>query len=180
MEHLPELFAELELEVVSSLPYYQEYFTDKQRGRGVFDKSIEALERLNGLGYGVEGSGLELSLVYHPVFTRLYAIANMPVNRFREDLERRDQLEPYLEKLLGAFNPQAVEGLMCRDMVSIDHDGRIFDCDFNQQLGMDCAGPARSIFDLDPATFLDRDIRFGDHCFGCTAGAGSSCGGATA
>lgn len=209
LEHLPQFFAETGVEVVSSLPYYQEYFTDKQRGNGVFDKSIESLLRLNAVGFGMPDAGRELSLVYNPVgaflpadqasleadyrrelrerfgieFTRLYAIANMPINRFRADLERRGQLDAYLEKLADAFNPEAVSGLMCRDMVSVDHDGRVYDCDFNQQLGMSCrddAGGDLTIFDLEPGRFIERDIRFDDHCFGCTAGAGSSCGGATA
>ena len=209
MEHLPEFFARQRVEVISSLPYYQQFFTDAQRGAGVFGKSIEAMKRLNAVGYGIEGSGLELDLVYNPVgpylppaqasleadyrrelrakfgleFNRLYTITNMPINRFRLHLEKTGQLEAYMEKLLAAFNPAAAEGVMCRSLISVGHDGRIYDCDFNQMLEL-CAADRRgrplSLFDFDFAAALERRIAFGEHCFGCTAGAGSSCGGATA
>ena len=204
MEHLPEFFARQRVEVISSLPYYQQYFTDAQRGNGVFGKSIEAMRRLNALGYGVEGSGLVLNLVYNPVgpylppaqaaleadykrelkakfgvsFNGLFTITNMPINRFRLHLQKTGQLEPYMDKLLAAFNPAAAEGVMCRSLISVGHDGRIYDCDFNQMLEMQ-AGDL-SIFDFDLERTLRRRIRFGEHCLGCTAGGGSSCGGATA
>ena len=203
LEHLPGFFASQRVEVISSLPYYQQYFTDAQRGSGVFGKSIEAMRRLNAVGYGVEGSGLLLNLVYNPVgpylppaqaaleadykrelkarfgvlFNGLFTITNMPINRFRLHLQKTGQLEPYMDKLLAAFNPAAAETVMCRSLISVGHDGRIYDCDFNQMLDMQ-AGEL-SIFDFDFERTLKRRIRFGEHCLGCTAGAGSSCGGAT-
>ncbi|HJV11933.1 MAG TPA: arsenosugar biosynthesis radical SAM (seleno)protein ArsS [Burkholderiales bacterium] len=209
MEHLPEFFARQRVEVISSLPYYQQFFTDAQRGKGVFGKSLEAMRRLNALGYGVEGSGLVLNLVYNPVgpylpaaqaaleadykrelkakfgvvFTSLYTITNMPINRFRLHLQKSGQLEAYMDKLLAAFNPAAAQGVMCRNLVSVGHDGRIYDCDFNQMLELEAAGRdgrPLSIFDFDFERTLGRRIRFGEHCLGCTAGAGSSCGGVTA
>ena len=175
----------------------------------MFRKSIEALKRLNAAGYGVEGSGLVLNLIYNPVgpylpapqasleadykrslrgnfgvvFNALYTITNMPINRFRLHLEKSGQYEAYMEKLLAAFNPAAAEGVMCRSLISVGHDGRIFDCDFNQMLEMDAVdarGRPLSIFDFDLEQVMQRAIRFAPHCFGCTAGAGSSCGGATA
>jgi radical SAM/Cys-rich protein len=209
MEYLPEFFARHRVEVISSLPYYQQYFTDAQRGDGVFGKSIEAMRRLNTRGYGVEGSGLALNLVYNPVgpylppaqaaleadykrelkakfgvtFNALYTITNMPINRFRLHLQKTGQLEPYMDKLLAAFNPAAAEGVMCRSLISVGHDGRIYDCDFNQMLEMQASGGdgrPLTIFDFDFERVLARGIRFGEHCLGCTAGSGSSCGGATA
>jgi len=208
-EYLPGFFARHRVEVVSSLPYYQEYFTDAQRGTGVFGKSIEAMRRLNAVGYGVEGSGLVLNLVYNPVgpylpaaqaaleadykrelkakfglsFNRLYTITNMPINRFRLHIEKSGQLEAYLDKLAAAFNPAAAEGVMCRSLLSVGYDGRIYDCDFNQMLELaatDRGGRPLSIFDFDFDAALGRRIAFGEHCLGCAAGAGSSCGGATA
>jgi len=206
-EYLPEFFARHRCEVISSLPYYQEYFTDAQRGDGVFQKSIEAMRRLNAVGYGIEGSGLIFNLVYNPVgpylpaaqatleadykrelqqkfgltFNGLFTITNMPINRFKLHLMKSEQYESYMEKLLAAFNPAAAAGVMCRNIISVDHDGYIYDCDFNQMLGMhiDDAGRPASIFDFDFDRLLRRRIRFDSHCLGCTAGAGSSCGGAT-
>ena len=209
MEYLPQFFARHRVEVISSLPYYQQFFTDAQRGAGVFAKSMEAMRRLNAVGYGAHWSGLVLNLVYNPVgpylpaaqgpleedyrrelksrfgvvFNRLYTMTNMPINRFRLHLEKSGQLEPYMDKLLAAFNPAAAEGVMCRSLVSVGHDGRVYDCDFNQMLELQAAGRdggALSIFDFDFDAVLGRRIRFGEHCLGCTAGAGSSCGGATA
>ena len=207
-EYLPEFFARHRCEVISSLPYYQEYFTDAQRGDGVFQKSIEAMRRLNALGYGVEGTGLIFNLVYNPVgpylpaaqasleadykrelkqkfgltFNSLFTITNMPINRFKLHLMKSEQYESYMEKLLAAFNPAAAAGVMCRSIISVDHEGYVYDCDFNQMLGMhvDNAGRPASIFDFDFDQLLRRRIRFDSHCLGCTAGAGSSCGGATA
>jgi radical SAM/Cys-rich protein len=208
-EYLPSFFARHRVEVVSSLPYYQPYFTDAQRGAGVFEKSVEAMRRLNAVGYGAEWSGLTLDLVYNPVgpylpasqaaleadykrelkakfglsFNRLYTITNMPINRFRLHLEKTGQLEAYLDKLAAAFNPAAAEGVMCRSLLSVGYDGRIYDCDFNQMLELGAAdrgGAPLGIFDFDFDAALGRRIAFGEHCLGCTAGAGSSCGGATA
>jgi len=208
-EYLPQFFAKNRVEVISSLPYYQQFFTDSQRGAGVFGKSIEAMKRLNAVGYGVQGSGLLLNLVYNPVgpylpaaqasleadykrelklkhglvFNSLFTITNMPINRFKLHLEKSGQYAAYMDKLLAAFNPAAVEGVMCRSLISVGHDGRIYDCDFNQMLEMesvDGAGKPLSIFDFDFDRALCRAIQFAPHCLGCTAGAGSSCGGATA
>ncbi|HEX4895380.1 MAG TPA: arsenosugar biosynthesis radical SAM (seleno)protein ArsS [Solimonas sp.] len=204
LAHLPTFFARHRVEVVSSLPYHQAYFTDSQRGAGVFDKSLEALRRLNAQGYGQPGSGLVLNLVYNPVgpylpaaqasleadyrrelrerhglqFNRLFTITNMPIHRFRLHLEKSGQYAAYMDKLLAAFNPAAAEGVMCRDLLSVDWNGAVYDCDFNQQLGLRAEMPLH-IRELDLAAALRRRIRFGDHCLGCTAGAGSSCGGAT-
>ena len=209
MEYLPQFFARQRLEVISSLPYYQEFFTDAQRGKGVFGKSMEAMKRLNAAGYGAEGSGLVLNLVYNPVgpylpaaqasleadykrelkakfglvFNNLYTITNMPINRFRLHLEKSGQLEAYMERLLAAFNPAAAAGVMCRSLISVGWDGRVYDCDFNQMLDMDAVdarGKRLSIFDFEFERALARPIRFDSHCLGCTAGAGSSCGGTTA
>jgi radical SAM/Cys-rich protein len=206
-DDLPEFFRAHGVEVVSSLPYFLGQQTDAQRGAGVFDKSVEALKRLNGVGYGAEGGGLTLNLVYNPVgaflppsqgsveadfrrellarhgvtFDRLYTITNMPIRRFLEYLRRSGNEERYMRKLVQAFNPATVEGLMCRTLVSVDWTGRLYDCDFNQmlELGVDAALP-QTIADFDPAAFAARRIETGAHCFGCTAGAGSSCGGAVA
>ena len=207
-EYLHDFFAANRCEVVSSLPYYQEYFTDAQRGSGVFQKSIRGLNKLNSLGYGVEGSGLKLNLVYNPVgpylpaaqfsleadykrelktkfdivFNQLYTITNMPINRFKLHLEKSGQYEAYMEKLLTSFNPSAAAGVMCRNLISVSWEGKLYDCDFNQMLEIEAEGKpgkAPSIFDFDFAQLMARRIRFDDHCLGCTAGAGSSCGGAT-
>ena len=204
-EDLPEFFRGQGVEVVSSLPYFLGRETDAQRGPGVFDKSIEALKRLNAIGYGVEGSGLTLDLVYNPVgaflpppqasiesdfrrellarhgvtFGRLYTITNMPVSRFLEYLRRSGNEERYMRRLVDAFNPAAVGGLMCRTTLSVDWTGRLYDCDFNQMLELGVAAHLpQSIADFDPRAFAEREIKTGAHCFGCTAGAGSSCGGA--
>lgn len=204
-DDLPEFFRRHEVEVVSSLPYFLGQQTDAQRGPGVFDKSIEALKRLNAVGYGVEGSGLTLNLVYNPVgaflpppqasieadfkrelharhrvtFDRLYTITNMPIKRFLEYLRRTGNEERYMRRLLDAFNPAAVAGLMCRTTLSVDWTGRLYDCDFNQMLGLGVeAGLPQTIAEFDPARFDGRAVSTDAHCFGCTAGAGSSCGGA--
>ncbi|MDT5268012.1 MAG: hypothetical protein QOH49_198 [Acidobacteriota bacterium] len=204
-EDLPEFFRAHGVEVVSSLPYFLGQQTDAQRGPGVFEKSIEALKRLNAVGYGVEGSGLTLDLVYNPVgaflpppqasieadfkrellarhnvtFDRLYTITNMPIKRFLEYLRRSGNEERYMRRLVDAFNPSAVAGLMCRTTLSVDWTGRLYDCDFNQMLGLgvDTALP-QTIGEFDPEQFNARVIETDAHCFGCTAGAGSSCGGA--
>jgi radical SAM/Cys-rich protein len=204
-DDLPEFFRAHRAEVVSSLPYFLEQQTDAQRGHGVFGKSVEALRRLNAAGYGVEGSGLVLNLVYNPVgaflpppqssieadfrrelgsrhgvsFNRLYTITNMPIKRFLDYLRRSGNEERYMRKLVEAFNPGAVEGLMCRDLVSVDWTGRLYDCDFNQmlELGVSPELP-QTISDFDHEKFAARRIVTDSHCFGCTAGSGSSCGGA--
>jgi radical SAM/Cys-rich protein len=205
-DDLPVFFRAHAVEVVSSLPYFLGPQTDAQRGPGVFEKSIEALRRLNSVGYGVEGSGLVLNLVYNPAgaflpppqaaieadfkrellkrhgvrFDHLYTITNMPIRRFLEYLRRSGNEERYMRRLVESFNPASVEGLMCRTMLSVDWTGRLYDCDFNQmlELGVSCGLP-QTIADLDPARLARRSIATAPHCFGCTAGAGSSCGGAT-
>jgi radical SAM/Cys-rich protein len=205
-EHLPEFFARERVEVVCSLPHYRALNTDRQRGHGVFERSIAALQRLNQVGYGDGTSGLRLVLVTNPVgawlpgqqasleaewkrellrlhgvrFDALYAITNMPISRFLEWLERSGNLESYLQRLVDAFNPLAVAGLMCRTTLSVGWDGRLFDCDFNQMLDLEVEGRApRHLRDFDLARLASRAIVTARHCFGCTAGAGSSCGGAT-
>ena len=201
---LPEFFAANRVEVVASLPHYRALSTDAQRGDGVFDKSIEALRRLNGVGYGDGSSGLRLVLVTNPVgaflppaqpsleaewkrelwrrhgvrFDALYCITNMPISRYLEWLEDSGNLERYLQRLVDAFNPATVEGVMCRTLVSVGWDGRLYDCDFNQMLDLPVEPRVpRHIRDFDAAALQHRTIVVGRHCFGCTAGAGSSCGG---
>jgi len=207
MEYLPEFFREQGVEVISSLPYFRERETDAQRGQGVFAKSIASMRRLNSLGYGKEGTGLLLNLVYNPVgaylppsqreieaefkrrlseqhgleFNGLYVITNMPINRFKHFLERAEILDQYMTKLVRAFNPAAAEGVMCRSMISVGYDGSLYDCDFNQMLAWRVNhGAPHTIWDFDFEKLMARSIVFGSHCYGCTAGAGSSCGGATA
>ncbi len=203
---LPEFFAANNVEVISSLPYYQEYFTDKQRGKGVFAKSIDSLKLLNAQGYGQDGTSLVLNLVYNPVgaflpasqpsleaefkrhllqlgvvFNKLYAITNMPIHRFRSQLERLGAYHDYMTKLVNTFNPAAAEDVMCRSLISVGYDGKLYDCDFNQMLEMQIERPEpMTVFNFDLEALANRRIRFGPHCFGCTAGAGSGCGGATA
>lgn len=205
MEHLPEFFRDHNCEVISSLPYFQEHETDAQRGQGVFGKSVESMKRLNSLGYGVEGTGLLLNLVYNPVgaylppaqraiehqfkeelakrwglaFNQLYVITNMPINRFKHFLERAELYDDYMERLINAFNPAAAEGVMCRSLISVGYDGTLYDCDFNQMLEWRVNhGTPNTLWDFDFERLLNRQIVFGEHCYGCTAGAGSSCGGA--
>jgi radical SAM/Cys-rich protein len=205
--YLPQFFADNKIEVISSLPYYQQYFTDKQRGRGVFNKSIESMKLLNAVGYGKEDSGLILNLVYNPagaflpapqasleadfkkelwekfglVFNNLFTITNMPIHRFKEQLMRLGIYDDYMTKLSNAFNPAAAKSVMCRSLISVGYDGKIYDCDFNQMLEMQVDDKnSGSVFDFDYKKIISRKIKFESHCFGCTAGAGSSCGGATA
>lgn len=206
-EDLPEFFRAHDVEVVSSLPYFLEAQTDAQRGAGVFEKSIEAMRRLNAAGYGAEDAGLVLNLVYNPVgaylppaqdaierdfkrelhsrygvtFNRLFTITNMPIKRFLDYLRRSGNEEKYMRKLVEAFNPATVEGLMCRNLVSVDWTGRLYDCDFNQMLELGVADELpQTIAEFDPEQFNSRRVVTGAHCFGCTAGAGSSCGGTVA
>ena len=203
--YIPGFFAKNRVEVISSLPYYSSYFTDKQRGEGVFEKSMESLRMLNQEGYG-DGE-LKLNLVYNPVgtflppdqknleadfkaklkknygirFDNLYTMTNMPINRFEKELKRQDAYEEYIEKLVNAFNPEAVDGIMCRSLISVSYDGKIYDCDFNQMLEMRASNGngGLTIFNFDLRHAIKRKIKFGIHCFGCTAGGGSSCGGQT-
>ena len=203
---LPDFLADHRVEVMASLPSFAARLTDTQRGSGVFEASIAALRRFNELGYGVDGSGLLVHLVTNPVgaflpgsqtalevdwkrelhrrhgvtFNRLYTITNMPISRFLQFLIDSGNLQGYMDRLAGAFNPAAVDGLMCRNTLSVGWDGQLYDCDFNQMLELGTADEApRTIFDATPAALAGRRIVVGPHCFGCTAGAGSSCGGAT-
>jgi radical SAM/Cys-rich protein len=202
-EWLPRFLADHRVEVVASLPCYLEENVEHQRGRGSFEASIDGLRRLNREGYGIEPH-LPLNLVYNPngphlpppqerleadyrrhlsdghgiSFTRLWTITNMPIKRWRHELERRGALGAYMDLLAGAFNPGVVEGLMCRHLISIDPHGRMYDCDFNQALGLGARGAeGRRIWDVTAAELGERLIATGEHCYGCTAGAGSSCGG---
>lgn len=201
----PEFFVKNKITVIASLPCYTAENTDKQRGTGVFLKSIEALQILNSLGYGKENTGLELHLVYNPigphlppsqeklqgdykkilkenfgiVFNNLYTITNMPVSRYLDYLLAIGKYERYMEILVNAFNPSAVQGLMCRNTLSVSWDGKLFDCDFNQMLNLQTEnGSPKHIQDFDPDKLLKRKIILNQHCYGCTAGAGSSCQGA--
>jgi radical SAM/Cys-rich protein len=201
---LPAFLADHQVEIVASLPCYLEENCDRQRGIGVFSKSIEALQRLNELGYGREGKQLRLTLVYNPIgpslppsednleadyrrelaeqygieFTRLITITNMPISRFLDDLLRSGQYEDYMRKLVDAFNPRTVHGVMCRTTLSVDWQGRLFDCDFNQMLESPVAPEVpQHIRDFDFGKLAARPIVTRRHCFGCTAGAGSSCHG---
>ena len=201
---LAEFLAQHEVEVIASLPYYRATQTDAQRGKGVFEKSIEGLRRLNGLGYGKSGSGLALNLVHNPVgaflppkqeaieaqfrkelhtkhgvdFNHLYTITNMPISRFLEFLLESGNYEGYMAKLANAFNPTAVAGLMCRYTLSVGWDGTLYDCDFNQMLDLPVTDGPAHIGTFDLAKLQHRRIVTRNHCYGCTAGAGSSCGGA--
>lgn len=204
---LPEFFKKNNVRVASSLPFYQADKTDRQRGDGVFDKSIKALQMLNAVGYGKEGSGLQLDLVYNPSgaflpgdqaalardfkkelkehfdieFNSLFTITNIPISRFLEFLIRTENYEDYMDSLVNAFNPAAVKGVMCRNTISIDYDGHMFDCDFNQMLGLKVDKAAgQHIKDFDLTKLENRNIIINQHCFGCTAGAGSSCQGTVA
>ena len=204
---LPEFFAEHGVELICSLPHYQSACTDTQRGDGVFEKSIRALRRLNALGYGDGRSGLRLTLVTNPIgaalpapqecleaewkrelkarydvsFDSLFTITNMPISRHLEWLQQTDHLETYMELLVQTFNPGAAHRVMCRTMVSVGWDGYLYDCDFNQMLGIPVADEAgRHIRDFQLEALRARTIATDRHCFGCTAGTGSSCGGATA
>jgi radical SAM/Cys-rich protein len=207
-EDLARFLADQRVEVVASLPCYSVDNVDRQRGKGVFDKSIVALRQLNALGYGQPGSGLTLNLVYNPqgpslppdqqklqadykhelhahfgiVFNELFALANMPIQRFGSMLISRGQFNSYMQLLKDSFAAGNLAGVMCRSLISVDWQGYLYDCDFNQQLGLASetspgAGRPhlRDLLDVDPT---GQAIRVADHCYGCTAGQGSSCGGA--
>ncbi len=200
--YLPEYLAKHEVEVVASLPCYLEDNVDSQRGNGVFQKSISALKKLNAVGYGTT---LPLTLVYNPigaklppdqaeleadykeellarygiVFTRLFAITNLPIARFATDLREHGQWDYYMELLANNFNPATVDGLMCRSTINIGYEGEVFDCDFNQMLRMQQrTDKPLYLWDVTPASMVSQPILTANHCFGCTAGAGSSCSGA--
>ena len=198
MEGLPEFFRDNDVEVIASLPYYIEETVDRVRGKGAFEKSIRALRRLNELGYG---SSMKLSLVYNPpgaylpaaqaeleeeykrelkkrfdlTFSGLYTFTNMPLGRFREFLVRSGQLEKYMERLVASFNPATLEGVMCRKILSVGWDGKLYDCDFNQAIGLRVnSGCPQHISGFDYGMLSKRQIEVEEHCFGCTAGRGST------
>jgi radical SAM/Cys-rich protein len=203
-EDLAEWYAEREIQLICSLPCYTRDNVDSQRGNGVFDKSIRGLQRLNKLGYG-RRKKLSLDLVYNPGgaflpppqytleetyhrelkqdfgidFGNLLTITNIPINRFAHSLRRDGKIESYQQLLVENFNAETVAGLMCRHLISVDWLGQVYDCDFNQMLDLPLGGAERTmLWDLDPVTLEGRGIAVDRHCFGCTAGAGSSCGGA--
>ncbi|MFT7345233.1 MAG: radical SAM/Cys-rich protein [Lentimonas sp.] len=204
---LPEFFKLHNIEVASSLPYFSSAKTDAQRGEGVFEKSIKALKMLNAVGYGIEGSGLILNLVFNPsgaflppdqtslqaqfktklkdgydiVFNELFAITNLPVSRYLSYLVASNNYEKYMQKLIDAYNPVAASNVMCRTTVSISWDGFIYDCDFNQMLDLKVeTRGSQHLTDYNNEALLNRTIIVNQHCYGCTAGAGSSCGGEVA
>ena len=202
---LPAYFRDNRVRICSSLPFHQASRTDRQRGEGVFEKSIRALRLLNDVGYGMPGSGLILDLVYNPsgaflpgdqtelenefrealrrdhdiAFNRLFTITNVPISRFLDFLIRSGNLEMYMEKLVNSFNPAAVSGLMCRNTISVDWQGNLYDCDFNQMLDLKMALPVAHIGSMRPDGLQERRVVTRPHCFACTAGNGSSCQGAT-
>lgn len=202
---LPEFLAKHQVHIIASLPCYLEANCDKQRGQGVFGKSIEAIQRLNQLGYAQEGSSLHLDLVYNPTglglppaqeslqndyrrelfnrfhirFNQLLTITNMPISRFLDDLLQRGEYEIYMQRLLEAFNPNTLSNLMCRHLISVDWQGFLFDCDFNQMLDLplEVNHQRMHISELASWQAKGHPIAVGNHCYGCTAGCGSSCGG---
>lgn len=200
---LPEFFKKHKVHVVSSMPHWTKGKTDKQRGSGVFDKSIRALQDLNAIGYGLPDSGLQLDLVYNPSgaflpsnqealeqdfktalkedfgieFNSLFTITNLPISRYLDYLIASDNYEDYMYKLVDAYNPAAVKNVMCRNTLSISWDGWLYDCDFNQMLEMKVDSPVQHIKDYNEEQLQDRSICVSQHCYGCTAGAGSSCQG---
>jgi radical SAM/Cys-rich protein len=206
-DDLARFLADQKVEVVASLPCYLEENVDRQRGDTVFKRSIQGLQKLNALGYGRNGSGLTLNLVYNPVgphlpppqpaleqdykkhlgekygvhFNQLYTLANMPIQRFGSTLVSKGQFQGYMAMLRGAYNPQTLASVMCRTLVSVDWRGYLYDCDFNQMLGLSLGAsvkPRVHIKDLAANDIEGQSITVRDHCYGCTAGQGSSCGGA--
>ncbi|WP_046742988.1 arsenosugar biosynthesis radical SAM (seleno)protein ArsS [Kordia zhangzhouensis] len=203
---LPEFFKKHNVHVVSSMPHWTRGKTDKQRGDGVFDKSIKALQELNAVGYGIPDSHLRLDLVYNPSgaflpgdqlalekdfkkalvedfgiqFHHLFAITNLPISRFLDYLIASDNYEDYMYSLVEAFNPAAVANVMCTNTVSVSWDGWLYDCDFNQMLDLKVASKIKHISEYNEELLQNRNIIISQHCFGCTAGAGSSCQGTVA
>ena len=203
---LPLFFAKHQVHVVSSLPFYKRNKTDRQRGSGVFDSSIKALEMLNTVGYGKPGTGLLLDLVYNPsgaflpgdqaaleqdyknalntdfglVFNQLFALTNLPISRFLDYLIASENYEEYMTNLVNAFNPTAAKNVMCTTTLSVSWDGYLYDCDFNQMLGLKVASKRNHISEFDAQVLQNREIQVSQHCYGCTAGSGSSCQGAIA
>jgi radical SAM/Cys-rich protein len=203
---LPEFFKKHKVHVISSMPHWTEGKTDKQRGDGVFDASIKALKMLNAVGYGMPGSDLKLDLVYNPSgaflpgnqtaleadfkkalftnfdiqFHHLFSITNLPISRFLDYLIASENYEDYMYNLVKAFNPAAVDNVMCTNTLSVSWDGWLYDCDFNQMLELKVNSPVQHISDFNKETLNKRSICISQHCYGCTAGAGSSCQGTVA
>ena len=203
---IPQFYADNKVTVVSSMPCYSKDNVDKQRGDGVFERSIKALQRLNEVGYGKKDSGLELDLVFNPggaslppeqtaleldykrelkelfkiEFNSLYTITNLPISRFLDFLIKEEKYEEYMNKLIESFNPIAAEEVMCRNTISVGWDGKLFDCDFNQMLELGVASSSQNIKDFNKEELTNRNIILGQHCYGCTAGSGSSCQGSLA
>jgi radical SAM/Cys-rich protein len=202
MSRMIDFLAEHEVEIVASLPCYKDINVDAQRGKGVFTKSIKALQRLNKKGYGMNKK-LMLNLVYNPqgaelppkqteleleyksyllenyniLFNNLFTITNMPINRFGSTLISKKMFHSYMDLLKSTFSQIAKENVMCRNLLSIDYEGYVYDCDFNQMLGVDIANKKTHITDIKKDELVNKIIATGDHCYGCTAGSGSSCGG---
>lgn len=200
---LPQFYADRNVHVVSSLPCYTQDNVDRQRGDGAYRDSIAALKMLNAVGYGSSASGLILDLVYNPggaslpgpqaslradyarilheehgiVFNDLYCMTNMPISRFLEDLLAAGRYESYMQLLVESFNPHALEHVMCRTTLSVGYDGTLYDCDFNQMLDLPVSGPVRHVREIEHLHSVARPVVTATHCYGCTAGAGSSCGG---
>lgn len=204
-EDIPQFLKDQQVHVIASLPCYTKGNVDKQRGRGVFDKSIEGLKKLNSLGFGIDGTGLKLDLVYNPggaflpgdqkklendykrelkqyfnlEFNQLYTITNMPIKRFLDDLNRQGKYVEYMDLLVNNFNPHAATSVMCKSLISIGWDGDVYDCDFNQMLEIPASSKKTTLWDITNfEDFKNKSIALADHCYGCTAGVGSSCGGA--
>jgi radical SAM/Cys-rich protein len=200
---LPDFFRKNQVHIVSSLPHFSKLRTDRQRGDGVYSDSIKAIKKLNSVGYGIKGSDLILDLVYNPSgaflpgdqqtleneykiqlrrkhgieFNNLYAITNIPIGRYLEYLIESDNYEAYMEELHQSFNPQTIDGLMCRSTLSVSWDGYIYDCDFNQMLDLKINNENNHIDHFNYEKIMQRTIKVNQHCYGCTAGSGSSCGG---
>jgi radical SAM/Cys-rich protein len=201
--HLPEFFKKHNIHVISSMPHWTQGKTDKQRGNGVFKKSIQALEMLNAVGYGMPGSNLRLDLIYNPSgaflpadqnglernfkkalmedfsieFHNLFAITNLPISRFLDYLIASDNYEEYMLELVNAYNPEAVKNVMCTNTISVSWDGWLYDCDFNQMLNLKVEGKVKHVSEFNEALLENRTIISSQHCYGCTAGTGSSCQG---
>ena len=204
MEDLPSFFVKHKIEIIASLPCYIKKNVDRQRGKGVFDESIKILRLLNDIGYGMK-KDLILNLVYNPQgpvlppsqiklekeyksylresfdieFNKLFTITNMPINRFGSTLVSQDKFNSYMKLLKSSFSEKAKKNVMCKELISIDYNGNVFDCDFNQMLRMNLSGKETHIANITKKYLHNREISTGDHCYGCTAGSGSSCGGTT-
>ena len=202
-EDLPAFFKTHNIHVVSSMPHWSQGKTDKQRGEGVFNRSIEALKRLNNVGYGLSGSKHKLDLVYNPSgaflpgdqksmeldfkkalyndfgieFNNLLALTNLPISRFLDYLIASENYEDYMYNLVAAYNPKTLDNIMCKNTLSVSWDGYLYDCDFNQMLGLKIKNPISHVRDFNTKDLMERQIQISQHCYGCTAGAGSSCQG---